>query len=68
MRKAQYYLGIQCSLSKGDGKEMKELMNESLMMLYKKVESRVLWKNLKELKKLGITLGVKEFVIILKKN
>lgn len=28
MRKAQYYLGIQCSLSKGDGKEMKELMNE----------------------------------------
>ena len=28
MRQAQYYLGIQCSLSKGDGKEMKELMNE----------------------------------------
>ncbi len=28
MRKAQYFLGMQCSLNKGDGKELKELLNE----------------------------------------
>jgi hypothetical protein len=30
MRKAQFFLGMQCSLNKGDGQELKELLNELL--------------------------------------